>query len=80
MGFQTFKCIYIEEDSPEDLEYLININEIEYVSVNTSGSDTDNIGPYFVWIYLKSGECLAVFCGTKEECKDHFNLIKKILG
>ena len=79
MSFQTFKCVFLEGDAPKALQYHVNTDSILYVSVNTAGDDTENTGPYYVWLWLIGGECLAVFKGTQLECQKHFHEVKAVL-
>ena len=78
MNFQSFNCVYDELNAPDNLEYHVDVDKINYVSLNTAGDDEENTGDYFVWIHI-AGDALAVFRGTKTECKAYFDEIKAVL-
>ena len=76
MSFIEFKSVFMEPEAPE-VNTLCRVESIDLMEINTAGDDTENTGDYYVWLTLKSGEMTACYRGTLDECKTHYENMKK---
>ena len=77
--FIEFKAVFTEPEAPQDLKSFCRLDSIDYMYINTAGDDKDNTGDYYVWLKLRSGETIPCFAGTKEHCKERYEMIKSDL-
>ena len=76
MSFIEFKSVFMEPEAPE-VNTLCRVESIDLIEINTAGDDTENTGDYYVWLTLKSGNLVACYRGTLDECKAEYARLKK---
>ena len=75
----VFPQIFIDDEEPQDLTQLININDIQRVFINRAENDHKRTGNFYVWIALYYGEIIPVHKGTLNSCKENLQSLKMSL-